>query len=416
MIKLMPFRRFQTFPLLFMCSFISLTAVAQTEFNVMAQVHIPVGAGSETSFLNKGTGLFRYDDGNDDPQLAHALIEFKSELADELTLEGVLNHTRDPEPFTNFSQLNVRYRPLWSNKYRWQFRAGMFYPQFGFENPGIGWTSPFNYTNSAISSWIGEELRTIGAEAKVTLPGKARKSPHTWSFVGSLFKANDTAGTILSWRGWGLHDKQTLFNEILPFADYPVLSLPNFIPAQASWVEPFREIDSRWGMYVGGHWDYKRRSQVRYYYYNNRANENLLGRGGQYAWQTIFHNLSWQYRFNRNLRFIAHYMGGNTSMGVYKVNVDFNSWYGMLSYKQGKHRFSGRYEQFRTADKDLYPQDDNNSDGIAFTASWRYDWQDWLQVGLEYSFTDRFQANRAQWGWTTDLTQHQTLAVVQLRY
>ena len=412
----MTLRQFKLFAIVALCSILTTPVLAQTEIKALMQAQVPLGAGSETSFLNKGTGLFRYDDGNDEPQLAQALIAFKSEIINSLTVEGVLNHTRDPENFTNFSQLNVRYRPLWSHQYRWQFRAGMFYPQFGFENPGLGWTSPFNYTNSAISSWIGEELRTIGAEVKLTLPGKAHKSSHTWSFIGSVYKSNDTVGSILSWRGWALHDKQTLFNQVVPFADYPVLSLPDFIPHQASWVEPFREIDGRWGMYAGIHWDYKRRSQFRYYYYNNRADENTLGRNGQYAWQTLFHNLSWQYLFNRNLRFVAHYMAGNTSMGPYKVNVDFNSWYTLLSYKKGKYRFSGRYEQFRTGDKDLYPQDDNRSNGIGFTTSWRYDWQDWLQIGLEYSFTNRFQPNRAQWGRTTDLTQHQTLAVIQLQY
>jgi hypothetical protein len=77
----------------------------------------------------------------------------------------------------------------------------MFYPEFGFENPTMGWPSPYNYTHSAISSWVGEEMRTIGGEFKVTRPGRFHGgSPHTFSLVGWVFKGNDTTGTILAWR------------------------------------------------------------------------------------------------------------------------------------------------------------------------------------------------------------------------
>jgi hypothetical protein len=111
--------------------------------------------------------------------------------------------------------------------------------------------------------------------------------------VGSIFKGNDTTGTILAWRGWGLHDKQASLNERIFFARYPSIGIGQELEPQAAWVEPFREVDGRFGYYVGGHWDYQQKSRVRYYYYNNNADELVLARGGQYAWHTRFHSLSW---------------------------------------------------------------------------------------------------------------------------
>ncbi len=266
---------------------------AQTEVSGLVQARFVAG-DSEPSFLNRGTGLFRHDD-SDSFEVAHAFLQLKSELSSNLNLHAVLNHTQSPESFTNFTQLSLRYKPIWSAKYRWQFRAGMFYPEFGFENPDMGWISPYNYTHSAISSWIGEEIRTIGGEFKVTRPGRFHGgSPHTFSLVGSIFKGNDTTGTILAWRGWGLHDKQASLNERIFFARYPSIGIGQELEPQAAWVEPFREVDGRFGYYVGGHWDYQQKSRVRYYYYyNNNADELVLARGGQYAWHTRFHSLSW---------------------------------------------------------------------------------------------------------------------------
>ena len=47
----------------------------------------------------------------------------------------------------------------------WSVKTGAFFPTISLENDDLGWTSPYTLTPSAINSWIGEELRTIGSEA-----------------------------------------------------------------------------------------------------------------------------------------------------------------------------------------------------------------------------------------------------------
>lgn len=403
----------------FLCFIVYFSTIvaAETTLQGLAQVQFVAG-DDEASFLNRGTGLLRHDDQND-IELAHLFLDLKSDLSSTIKFHTVLNHTESPESFTNFTQFSLSYKPILSSKYRWQFRAGMFYPELGFENPDMGWTSPFNYTHSAISTWIGEEMRIGGGEFKLTRPGRAHgASPHTFALVGSAFKGNDTTGTILAWRGWGLHDKQALFNETIPFAKYPSIGPGGEVEKQAAWVEPFREIDGRFGYYIGGHWDYQKKSRMRYYYYDNNADELILGRDGQYAWHTKFHSLSWQYRFNNKFRLLSHYMNGNTKMGAGVVDVDFNAWYVMMSYKTGAHRISARIDNFETIDRDsINSTDDNDGHGSALTASYRFTYDKHWQFGTEYLYGKSFQANRAQFNnLDTKINQHQLMGVVQFRF
>lgn len=395
----------------------SFSFAADIEIKGLLQTQLALSADEQSSYLEGGTGLFRHDEDNR-WQLSQAVLELKGNITDNLTFHSVLNHTQNPQAYTGFTQLSLRYKPIWSNKYRWQFRAGMFYPEMGFENPDIGWLSPYAYTNSAINSWIGEEVRTLGGEFKVTRPGRAHgRSPHTFAWTGAFFKGNDPTGTLLAWRGWGLHDKQTIANEIIPFSDVPSLNAGDGLDPQEPWVDPFREIDGRWGYQTGLHWDYQKKSRVRYYYFNNNADETVLARGGQYAWHTIFHSLAWQYRFDRNWRLIMQGMDGNTSMGPGAVIVDFRSWYAMLHYRDKQKNFTVRFDNFKTIDVDeLFPLDDNNSDGWGLTATYRYNINDNWQVGTEVVYVDSFQASREQLGQEGDIEQTQFLAVAQFRF
>ncbi len=44
-------------------------------------------------------------------------------------------------------------------------KSGAFFPTISLENDDLGWASPYTLTPSAINSWIGDELRSIGSEA-----------------------------------------------------------------------------------------------------------------------------------------------------------------------------------------------------------------------------------------------------------
>src|SRR5262249_60757069 len=80
----------------------------------------------------------------------------------------------------------------------WSVKAGAFFPTISLENDDIGWTSPYTLTPSAINTWIGEELRTIGGEGNLRW-----RTPdlRTITFTASLFRGNDPARRLMA-RRW----------------------------------------------------------------------------------------------------------------------------------------------------------------------------------------------------------------------
>ncbi|AWL11180.1 hypothetical protein HMF8227_00684 [Saliniradius amylolyticus] len=394
-------------------------ASPRVELKGLAQWHWVEADASEPwlkSWMRRGTGQSRYDDTHG-LELGQAIVATKLDLGSGLSLKGVLNGVADQNHSINFSQLYGQYTPLISPNYQLRVRAGLFYPEMAFENVDTGWLSPYGTSFSAVNSWMAEEQRTVGVEARVSFGGRRARSPHSFSLTGALFKANDTLGTLLAWRGFAVHDRQSVLNETLGFARYPSLGPGMPLEKQAAWVEPYREIDHRIGSYWGAEWDYRGQSKLRYFYYDNNGDPLVLGRGGQYAWDTRYHSLAWQYRFNGQWRWVAQGISGNTLMGADIVDVDFSAIYTTLAYKQDDHLTSLRLERFITKDLDATPYDDNNGDGRAFTAYYRYQLSPQWQLGLEYLWMDTYQANRQQWyNWSPNVTQRQWTASVTWRF
>lgn len=369
------------------------------------------------SWQEGGVGLYRHDEKNDSLILSQGILDAHIDLATNWSAHGVLNINQDPDIGVGFTQAYFTYQPLTSHHYKWQVRIGGFYPLMSLENPDIGWTSPYNYTNSAINSWIGEELRTVGAELTIKRPGRYFNSPHSFSLIAASFKGNDPAGTLLSWRGFALHDRQTTFNEGVKFA--PVAALNNdALRWQANQVLPFEEVDGRFGYYIGMHWDYLKKSQLRIYYYDNNGDPTKLNiSSGQYAWDTRFTSAAWLYKFNKKTRLITQILNGKTSMGRYWfLNNAFYSHFIMLSHKEGNNRVSLRYDYFKVDDNDNTTFDPNASHGEGLTASWRYNISKALQVGTEISGLKSTAQNRADIGFNKDISQQQILANIQWKF
>ena len=65
------------------------------------------------------------------------------------------------------------------------------------------WGLTDTITPSAINSWIGEEVKVVGAEGTITHDFDGGRLAAT----GGVFGYDDTSGTLLSFRGWALHDR-----------------------------------------------------------------------------------------------------------------------------------------------------------------------------------------------------------------
>lgn len=390
--------------------------------NATAQVKglLQVGAikgDSYATWQEGGVGLYRYDTDTDGIVLTQGLIDFRADITSGWSAHGVINAYQDPEPTLGFSQVYLQYKPLTSSKYKWHVRAGGFYPLLSLENPDMGWISPYNYTNSAINSWIGEEVRTLGVEATIKRPGRSFNSKHSFAFVGATFKGNDPAGTLLAWRGFAMHDRQTTLNEEVAFAAVASLDTPQ-LQFQANQVLPFEEIDGRFGYYAGVHWDYLKKSQFRFYYYDNNGDPAAVNYStGQYAWDTRFASAAWLYKFNAKTRLITQVMSGSTAMGDTRgVDNRFYSHFVLLSHKMASHRLSIRYDYFEVTDKDDWAFDPNASHGEGVTATWRYQLSPQWQLGIEGSALHSQVDNRAAMDIAEKVSQQQISLNAQWRF
>ena len=182
---------------LLLASVFGLPAVVYAEQDGLVTVSA-VRGDQLVSYQRKGIGLYRYDQEHDGVVLSHAMLRRRFALTRDWSAPAVLNAHPDPALPVGFSQAYLQYQPLTASRYKWAVKAGGFYPKMSLENPQSGWMSPYNYTNSAINSWIGEEVRAFGLEANIKRPGRQFRSNHSFEGFAAVFKGNDPAGTLLS--------------------------------------------------------------------------------------------------------------------------------------------------------------------------------------------------------------------------
>jgi hypothetical protein len=249
-------------------------------------------------------------------------------------------------------------------------RWGLFFRPYHSRMTASPGPAPSTLTSSAINMWIGEEMRTFGAEVGVT---------HNldWGQVGisgAIFGANDPAGALLAWRGWTVSDREAGIFDRLPLAPLRVISAAGPVPQQAPWFELRHEIDQRPGAYLGLEMSAVDFGALRLLLYDNRAKDTAFD-GFQYAWHTRFAAVGTQFFATDDLQVIAQGMVGDTTMGTPSpgtsiVDTGFASAFVLVSQRWGRHRVSARAEYFETTDRDRTAVDNNAEHGTALTAAY----------------------------------------------
>jgi hypothetical protein len=361
----------------------------------------------------KGTGQLGYhNDLGAGPQYLVAQLETDTDFSATVHAQW----HRAPEPGIGVTEAWLNWSPLPVSGYRIRARAGVFYPAMSLENTDLAWTSPYTSSFSAINSWIAEEVKTRAVELSVSRPGRFFNSNYSIQWVAALFQGNDPAGSILTWRGFALHNLQTAIGERVDFANYPSIAAGGIVEPQPAWVEPNRELDHKTGYYLGAHWLYQDLTEVRLYWYDNRA-EPTTFKHGQYGWDSRFISLAVQHQLSEQWRLLAQYLDGETLMGQNIVAADYRSSYLMLNYQLERHSVSARYDHFHVTDKDQTPTDDNNGRGHSWTLNWTYQLTEQLNVAIEHTDLTSAQPNRTQWlGWQADAKQRSTSLIFAYRW
>ena len=291
-----------------------------------------------------------------------------------LHLVGELNSNR-LGPAAGLTEAFLQIRPIPRGAVRSEFKVGTFYPSSSLENTHSGWRSEFTQTNSSISTWIAEEIRVTGAEWTGSIRSDLWGGDHRFKMRMAGFFGNDSAGALLAWRGWSLHNRQSGIRDRLTLPDLPVMQPGAPFEDQAANSDPFIESDGRPGFYAGGEWQWAGRFTANMLWYDNKADPETL-EDGHYGWATRFFMAGIETEL-AGTRIIAQWMDGTTEMGplfgiTRAVENNFRS-YSLLGARDwNKHRLAVRYDDFLVDDIDSLIIDPNSEDGRAFTASYRY--------------------------------------------
>jgi hypothetical protein len=342
------------------------------------------------SWVDGGLGKLRFDDDDEPLALGAAHVAYRARLLPTLQLRAAASAYGDgPGSLVDLDEAYLELRPVPRSAWRLLARGGAFHAPFSLENTGLGWTSPYTLSYSALNGWFGEELRTIGVELQATHEGAPSGSAHDLGVLLGAFRANDPAGALLTWRGWAIGDRSTRLFERLPLAPLPAFGADGLFFVQEAFEEPFHEMDGRTGWYAGVQWDYLERSRLRLQRYDNNG-DALVARHGQWVWRTEFDHLGWHLRLPSGSEAIAQWIEGETEMDGFDqpfVYADFGAWFVLLTHGWGRQRASLRYDDFWVDDEDAIAGDPNDEDGHAWTAAWFLDgrrgrWGGW-RLGVE---------------------------------
>ncbi len=316
-----------------------------------------VAPSGQQSWLNGGLGKLRY--GGDQKFGAEAVLQADLTLGSGLHLVSVLRAEPQTPGVADALETYLRYDRL-GGDIGWSVKAGAFFPTISLENDDLGWTSPYTLTPSAINSWIGDELRTIGSEA--TLRWKSDLG--TVSLIGALLCCNDESGVLMADRGWAMNDRPFgLFErERLPDATLTLFHAP--VPGRTGM---FDEIDGQVGWYLGAAWQLPGIVKLTVTRYDNQG-EPASFTAHDRGWRTKFWNFGARTQVGP-LVLIAQQMSGYTEVEVRgnESSTKFQSGFLLASYDLDVWRFSVREDLFQTrrvgATTNIWSEDGNATTG-----------------------------------------------------
>jgi hypothetical protein len=300
----------------------------------------------EPSWTDGGFGKTRFggEQGGAEarPVLAEAALIWEPELRWDLrgTIAVAAQHEQDHP--VDLVEAFLAYKPVPGGPIRLSARAGLFWPAVSLEHQGASWTVPDMITPSAINSWIGEEVKILGGEVTAAREIGGNRLAATLG----LFGFNDTAGTLIAFRGWALHDAKAT-----AFGHHRLPTLNAFMQmAQAPTTKPLIELDGRPGYYAKLAWQARAPVRLEAFYYDNRGDPEAVTDALQWGWATRFLNLGLRVDLGDQTHLLAQALTGTTEMGFpdaggrYWVETRYRAAYSRLTHRRGPFALSGRVD------------------------------------------------------------------------
>jgi hypothetical protein len=345
-------------------------------FQVSGDVRL-VGVDGEPSWVGGGFGKLRSGSGGDlrlQPQLGNASLVWKPQFTWSLgaTVVGSLQGGQRTD--AGLSQAYLTFRPMRSSKLAFSARAGLMWPPVSLEHEGPDWHVKDSITPSAINSWIGEEVKPVAAEANLAFSLGQQKF-HT---TAALMVANDTAGTLLTLRGWALHDRTTI-----AFRAQPLPPLAELAGYQPPFTHPLLDIHGgfahRPGYYARLMWQPPVPVRVELFHYDNRANPEDSNGNGEWGWRTQFDDIGVVADLGAGAQLKAQALQGRTRMGYLMaerrwIDDRFRSAFVLLTRPVGPVGLTARADVFDTRNRGSIVDDEYDDTGWAAMIAAKHDW------------------------------------------
>jgi hypothetical protein len=355
--------------LLIACLLATPAAAADFSFDGYGDIRL-VSPASSTSFLDGGLGKLRFGKDDEGFKPGDLVGEGRVLLAPEWMATATARVNAEYGPGVDLIEAYLRYRPVSTSAWRWSVKVGAFFPPLSLENDQVGWTSFWTITPSAINSWVGDELRVVGAEGTL----EWRRESGALTLSGAVFGWNDPAGVMIADRGWVFDDHPSgLFQrEALP----------------GGYGRLFTEMDGRPGWYLDLSWEPADIGGFEIMRYDNAADPTVI-KDGQIAWHTSFWDLGFEKQLGK-ITLLSQAMSGTTTIvpsPFYRQTTDFKSAYALLGYDMDAWWAAARADIFQTRTSTSIPSI-SGEDGHAYTLSLTYLPRKWLRFTGEILSVD----------------------------
>jgi hypothetical protein len=345
-----------------------------------------VSPPSTGSYLDGDLGKLRYGDDDAAFQPGDIVGQGRVLLTPDLTATATARINTQYGPAVDLIEGYVRYRPVSTSEWRWSVKVGAFFPPLSLENEQVGWTSFWTITPSAINSWVGAELRTIGAEGTL----EWRRESGDVTLTGAVFGWNDPAGVMIADRGWTFDDRVSgLFGgERLPDAGA-------FGATPPVYAHLFTEMDSRPGWYLDLSWEPTDIGGFEVMRYDNDADPTVV-KDGQVAWHTRFWDAGFQKQIGK-ITLLSQGVSGATTIEpspFFHQTTDFKAAYALAGYDMDKWWIAGRFDVFQTRTEATFPST-LDEDGHAYTLAVSFLPEKWLRFTAELLSLDDTRQERA---------------------
>lgn len=354
---------------------------AQWELDIDARL---LTSDGRRSFLDGGLGALRFGADKEGLQLGRARLALDVPLGNAWALRADASAwDNDDKNPVDLTEAYLEYRPIPRVGYRLRVKGGAFYLPVSLENRAAGWESPYTLSSSALNTWIGEELRTMGLEAQLDWLGTRLGRRLDIGLTAAAFGWNDPAGGVVASHGFALHDRQTtLFGRVGP---------PGAPPLKGR--ELFHEIDGRAGVYGGIEARYLDRATLRVLHYDNRGDPAAFDAGlNDFAWETRFNSAGLRIEGAHGWTAVFQWLEGETYIEPAPgalLEWGFDARFVLLAKRIGvRHTLALRYDDFDVSSERAAGE--GLQSGHAWTAAYGFEpgpqWRctlEWLRVASQ---------------------------------